>query len=105
MYMYMHVHYVYIASLFSLTATFDGYIPWTADVHTYSIDDFLQVRESYIHVHVHVYIYIDVFNGCEFYIYLYMYCVCCVALPCCLFDFACFVYPSFSSLIKTCTCT
>jgi run domain Beclin-1 interacting cysteine-rich containing protein len=28
----------------SLTATFDGYIPWTADVHTYSIDDFLQIK-------------------------------------------------------------
>ena len=35
--------------------------------------------------------------------------VCCVALPCCLFDLACFFLPSFSSLIKTyvckCTCT
>ena len=29
--------------------------------------------------------------------------VCCVALPCCLFDLACFFLPSFSSLIKTCT--
>ena len=29
----------------SLTRTFDGYIPWTADVHTYSIDDFLQVSK------------------------------------------------------------
>ena len=29
--------------------------------------------------------------------------VCCVALPC-LFDLACFFRPSFSSLIKTCTC-
>jgi run domain Beclin-1 interacting cysteine-rich containing protein len=28
----------------SLTATFDGYIPWTADIHTYSIDDFQQVK-------------------------------------------------------------
>ena len=28
--------------------------------------------------------------------------VCCVALPCCLFDLACFFLPSFSSLIKTC---
>ena len=28
----------------------------------------------------------------------------CVALPCCLFDLACFFLPSFSSLIKTCTC-
>ena len=27
----------------------------------------------------------------------------CVALPCCLFDLACFFLPSFSSLIKTCT--
>ena len=32
----------------SLTATFDGYIPWTADVHTYSIDDFLQVRHAIV---------------------------------------------------------
>lgn len=32
--------------LYSLTATFDGYIPWTTDVHTYSIDDFLQVRKG-----------------------------------------------------------
>ena len=31
--------------------------------------------------------------------------VCCVALPCCLFDLAYFFLPSFSSLIKTCTCT
>ena len=30
--------------------------------------------------------------------------MCCVALPCCLFDLACFFLPSFSSLIKTCTC-
>ena len=30
--------------------------------------------------------------------------VCCVALPCCLFDLACFFLPSFSSLIKTCAC-
>ena len=30
--------------------------------------------------------------------------VCCVALPCCLFDLACFFLPSFSSLIKTFTC-
>ena len=29
--------------------------------------------------------------------------VCCVALPCCLFDLACFLLSSFSSLIKTCT--
>ena len=28
--------------------------------------------------------------------------MCCVALPCCLFDLACFFLPSFSSLIKTC---
>ena len=28
--------------------------------------------------------------------------VCYVALPCCLFDLACFFLPSFSSLIKTC---
>ena len=28
------------------------------------------------------------------------YTVCCVALPCCLFDLACFFLPSFSSLIK-----
>ena len=27
--------------------------------------------------------------------------MCCVALPCCLFDLACFFLPSFSSLIKT----
>ena len=27
----------------------------------------------------------------------------CVALPCCLFDLACFFLPSFTSLIKTCT--
>ena len=27
-------------------------------------------------------------------------CMCCVALPCCLFDLACFFLPSFSSLIK-----
>ena len=26
----------------------------------------------------------------------------CVALPCCLFDLACYFLPSFSSLIKTC---
>ena len=31
--------------------------------------------------------------------------VCCVALPCCLFDHACFFLRSFSSLIKTCKCT
>ena len=30
--------------------------------------------------------------------------VCCVALPCCLFDLACFFLPSFSSVIKTCVC-
>ena len=36
------------------------------------------------------------------YLYLYMPWVCCVALPCCLFDLACFFLPSFSSLIKTC---
>ena len=30
--------------------------------------------------------------------------VCCVALPCCLFDLACFFLSSFSSLIETCTC-
>ena len=29
-------------------------------------------------------------------------CTCRVALPCCLFDLACFFLPSFSSLIKTC---
>ena len=29
--------------------------------------------------------------------------MCCVALPCCLFDLACFFLLSFSSLIKTCT--
>ena len=29
--------------------------------------------------------------------------MCCVALPCCLFNLACFFLPSFSSLIKTCT--
>ena len=28
--------------------------------------------------------------------------MCCVALPCCLFDLACFFLPFFSSLIKTC---
>ena len=28
--------------------------------------------------------------------------MCCVALPCCLFDLACFFLPSFSSLIKSC---
>ena len=28
--------------------------------------------------------------------------VCCVALPCCVFDLACFFFSSFSSLIKTC---
>ena len=31
--------------------------------------------------------------------------VCCVALPCCLFDLACFFLPSFSSLIETFICT
>ena len=34
----------------SLNATFDGYLPWTADVHTYSILDFVQVRIS-VRVH------------------------------------------------------
>lgn len=34
-----------ICFLCSLTATFDGYVPWTTDVHTYSVDDFLEVRE------------------------------------------------------------
>ena len=29
-------------------------------------------------------------------------CMCCVALPCCLFDLACFFLPSFSSLITLC---
>ena len=30
--------------------------------------------------------------------------MCCVALPCCLFDLACFFLSSFSSLIKICRC-
>ena len=39
------------------------------------------------------------------YIYMDMYCLgCAVLLLPCLFDLACFFLPSFSSLIKTCTC-
>ena len=34
--------------------------------------------------------------GCEINLgYLHVHWVCCVALPCCLFDFACFFLPSF----------
>ena len=45
---------ILVSFLYSLTATFDGYIPWTADVHTYSIDDFQQVRQfPYMYIHVH----------------------------------------------------
>ena len=32
-----------------------------------------------------------------------LWCAVLHALPCCLFDLACFILPSFSSLIKTCT--
>ena len=65
----------------------------------------------YIHVHVyactvHVHVplgslKIDSCYSFENYYYnysLYMW-VCCVTLPCCLFDLACFFFPSFSSLI------
>ncbi len=27
----------------SLNATFEGYAPWTVDVHTYAMEDFIQV--------------------------------------------------------------
>ena len=49
-----------------------------------------KVYNIYIIIYIH-----DAFCG----IYTW---VCCVALPCCLFDLACFFLPSFSSLIKTC---
>lgn len=32
--------------VYSLNATFEGYLPWTADVHSYSINDFVQVRTT-----------------------------------------------------------
>ena len=39
---------------------------------------------------------------CIYIMYLHVCVHACVALPCCLFDLACFFLPSFSSLIKTC---
>ena len=33
--------------------------------------------------------------------YIHVYTICYVALPCCLFDLACFFLPSFSHLIET----
>ena len=59
-----------------------------------------------VHVHVHVHLYIRSFNKIMVHdsisYFPFEKClpwVCCVALPCCLFDLACFFLPS-ASLIK-----
>ncbi len=42
----MHINNYYVynrLALHSLNATFEGYAPWTTDVHTYSMEDFIQV--------------------------------------------------------------
>ena len=62
-------------------------------LHPINAASFGKVRAATVYIHACTRIYM----------YMYMH-VCCVALLCCLFDLACFFLPSFSSLIKTCTC-
>ena len=78
-------------------------LPPPPSCHLSSSLSFLPVEYSQVDWHEFVLVETITFreNETGIFIHIHVY----VALPCCLFDLACFLLPSsFSSLIKTCTC-
>ena len=69
-------------------------LPTSSDKHVIM----LEVKVYPLQINVYMYMYVE-----HSIVYTW---VCCVALPCCLFDLACFFLPSFSrlSLKRACTC-